>query len=252
MSDIGDKLRKIAAEAKADGFRGAADVLKRMARDCDDEKNAAVSREIADVLAAGRNHTSAVDAFWSAAQVAVDGERYVEPPAPPVYVARDVAHWQSAHDWDTTTKPHLVQRCKIRTDKPADVTGVDSLFEYDYMGSSEFELGALGKSLRRIAAAVNNYKIVKTTIVAKDGRRLMLFAKSGDVYGAETAVSAVASGSVRLQERAYMQEALAGTTTYSKPDAWWDIEHDWVAFLGDDRAELVEQAFAKSAAKRKS
>lgn len=54
------------------------------------------------------------------------------------------------------TRARLVQRVGRRKEPVKDGTGVDRCFAFDYMGSSEFEWGALGRSLRLMRAHLPN------------------------------------------------------------------------------------------------
>ena len=40
-------------------------------------------------------------------------------------------------------KPYLVQRAKFTNVKNEEIIGIDSLLDFDYMGSSEFEWGSI-------------------------------------------------------------------------------------------------------------
>jgi hypothetical protein len=51
--------------------------------------------------------------------------------------------------------PYLVQRATIKDNEMK--TGIDSILLFDYMGSSEFEWGALPKSLKEIRAQIADY-----------------------------------------------------------------------------------------------
>lgn len=48
--------------------------------------------------------------------------------------------------------PTLIQRVKSRKEPNENQKGIDRLFEFDYMGSSEFEWGALPSTLRAMRA----------------------------------------------------------------------------------------------------
>lgn len=52
---------------------------------------------------------------------------------------------------------YLIQRAKFRNNVNTNKSGIDSILEFDYMGSSEFEWGALPKSLAIIRKELNNY-----------------------------------------------------------------------------------------------
>ena len=134
----------------------------------------------------------------------------------------------------------LIQRCTIKPTK--DITGVDSLFEYDYMGSAEFEFGALSDSLKRICANIAKYKTIKTKHKARDGRSLIVLLN--EVIPTNNAqvlafLNAEAETPQRLKERTRLKDRLE---TGKGPDAWWDIENDWIAFLGEKNTTRVLEA----------
>lgn len=55
---------------------------------------------------------------------------------------------------------HLIQRCSIRDPRFAgDRKGIDKLLSFDYMGSAEFEFGALPKAVRLLREAAVNDKL---------------------------------------------------------------------------------------------
>jgi len=53
---------------------------------------------------------------------------------------------------------YLIQRIKIQKNKFG-TNSIDLLFVYDYMGSAEFEFGALRKSYKEILTNFDNYCI---------------------------------------------------------------------------------------------
>lgn len=147
----------------------------------------------------------------------------------------------------------LVQRGYFKTRDIRAVTGIDSLIAYDYMGSTEFEVGLLGKSYRRIVAARSEFSSVDHTgIKARDGRALLLLCQDGKWSPTCGAVRFIADGSMRLKESAYMSDSLSRTVNeHGRNDAefWWDIENDWMAWLGEKRTPLVLRAIEASAEK---
>lgn len=62
--------------------------------------------------------------------------------------------------------PYLVQRAKFndRTDK----RGIDNILQFDYMGSAEFEFGALPKSLENIRKKINDYVYFDVVVGGKN------------------------------------------------------------------------------------
>jgi len=56
-------------------------------------------------------------------------------------------------------KSWLVQRGEFKIIKDNDIIGMDSLITWDYMGSAEFEFGALPQSLKRMVKEFNQYQL---------------------------------------------------------------------------------------------
>lgn len=52
--------------------------------------------------------------------------------------------------------PYLMQRMRVSKEVRTGKTGVDAFIEFDYMGSAEFEFGALGKTLKQSRAQVQS------------------------------------------------------------------------------------------------
>lgn len=63
--------------------------------------------------------------------------------------------------------PTLVQRVKFRKEPSEHQKGIDRLFEFDYMGSSEFEWGALPATLRAMRACEPRKWNIETITVGK-------------------------------------------------------------------------------------
>ena len=53
-------------------------------------------------------------------------------------------------------KPYLVQRLLPRTDPSERHEGVDKFFQFDYMGSAEFEFGACSEALKAMASNLDS------------------------------------------------------------------------------------------------
>src|ERR1019366_7565972 len=75
--------------------------------------------------------------------------------------------------------PYLVQRGSFKeVDK---MEGIDSLIHFDYMGSAEFEYGALPKALKEICAELPQLGFKWTNIKVGIGKReLWLLCKTED------------------------------------------------------------------------
>lgn len=107
------------------------------------------------------------------------------------------------------SKPYLIQRASVRSDAAADAT-VSQAVRLDYMGSSEFEFGALPRSLRSIASkACDNASCLVPVelpgIHDRNGRPLQVVglpAGSAAEYAALMAPIVADDHGVRLKERA--------------------------------------------------
>lgn len=132
-------------------------------------------------------------------------------------------------------KPHLVQRGTINRPLAKSDMKLGDAINFDYMGSAEFEFGALPKSLRRIedkAAA-----LVQTTvpeICDGDGRSLRVWSiLTGDDFVLYlTHLHAMRAGKYRLKERSCFDAD--PNRSSRRIDFWWDIQND--VMWGFDKA----------------
>ena len=142
-------------------------------------------------------------------------------------------------------RPYLIQRGKTKTEMADNVTNLTSLVDLNYMGSSEFEWGAIPKALKLICAMRPSLEITPTNIRLRDGRVLHM----------------ICPPSLAPQLQKFLEEEYRGVhhhlkeSTYldyvdKKPNEmmaslgqsvnfWWDIENAWMATLGKHTAELV-------------
>jgi hypothetical protein len=139
---------------------------------------------------------------------------------------------------------YLVQRGNLRKGSSSDKKGVDALVSWAYMGSSEFEWGALPESLRSFRAAADKYVRKATGLKAHDGRALMLLCKPEDY---DTVVEFLVGNSVKRDHQKWrLKEHLGLAESLAKPvghhgqfDVWWDVDNHWMAVLGEKPAEQV-------------
>lgn len=122
---------------------------------------------------------------------------------------------------------YLVQRMK-RVDRDYK-TGLDSLFELDYMGSAEFEYGAVPASLKRIRAASG--VAIEEVVISYLGHEHTLGVVGGSRERTDIAARIEAFLEAnRWQENPRLEAALepgarAKDDRYL-PDAWWDLSAD--------------------------
>jgi hypothetical protein len=155
-------------------------------------------------------------------------------------------------------KAWLIQRGKFNTNdtRTNGVEGIDSLINFDYMGSAEFEFGALPKALNRIIENWNDLKIVGTGIRDKGKRELFVICNKNKEKEVLECVKHVSQNAYGYKEWCDMGWAL-GTIKRGfgsiniRNDFWWDIENDWMTCVSSDRIKQVKFAIEKVIEKRK-
>ena len=132
-------------------------------------------------------------------------------------------------------QPYLIQRAKVTSRTKAKATGIDSLLDFDYMGSSEFEWGALSKSLKAIRANKENYDYFKFDY---DGIDFTVFCEKGKETEVYNIIVELANDKIRLKEYCDFKSYF-GKGFISNPDNWsdfwWDIENHYMWWITDKR-----------------
>lgn len=144
----------------------------------------------------------------------------------------------------------LVQRLMRRQNQDSS-TGFYRHFRLDYMGSAEFEWGAVPESLQRIRAA--GVLLVCSAEITRQGvSKLVYFV--GPSNGIEKKVADFkdwfAQPELYSLEWTGLHELFTGDTgsrrTSIAVEAWWSLEDDIVWTLNVDVAKLLLEAFALS------
>jgi hypothetical protein len=114
---------------------------------------------------------------------------------------------------------------------------INKLLDFDYMGSSEFEWGALPRSYKRIRFNLKNYKIFDTGI--KNFNGVSCFVLCNELLKDATIknINVLAEGNLRLKEYITFQYHIK-KSEYSWDDPsenfWWDIENDFMFWFGGE------------------
>lgn len=151
---------------------------------------------------------------------------------------------------------YLVQRAAMRENiSNSQVVGYDSAFSNDFMGSAEYEFGALAKSLRKITPNLEHYQIfAHKTLKHPDGRGLFMFCRpevkddlSSILEILATDGSYSSKHGYQLKESAYLDNILKGQKSglLAGINLWWDIENLWFAGLGKPVVVRLELALKK-------
>ena len=139
--------------------------------------------------------------------------------------------------------PYLLQRGVFKK-QFNNSKGIDGNVELDYMGSSEFEWGALPKSLRRICDNLSQYIWFKHP---KFEHIQYLAIKQDDQLEAFLTAHCVETYPQQYRTKEYTSICDAVNNRKDKrsvcelPNIWWDIEHDVL---------IVHDKFVRDAKKR--
>lgn len=122
--------------------------------------------------------------------------------------------------------PYLIQRANF-CDR--DKKGIDGILSFDYMGSAEFEFGALPKSLKRIRAAINNYTVDRIMI---NDNPVNIFCKEYDLKEVVDFLGVISKKEhpmMKEQPRFYQYiNSIKSKFSFMEVDHWWDIENDFM------------------------
>jgi len=134
--------------------------------------------------------------------------------------------------------PHLIQRINYQP-TPGSGKGIDAHFKWDYMGSAEFEFGALGKALKLMRTAKDKTWVVQTIrSIVWDQEAFYV----GELDGRAMAEAILTDGlnpfsrrKLRFKESTMIEESYEiepsnkGSRVF---DGWWAIDAtpEWVPF----------------------
>jgi len=134
-------------------------------------------------------------------------------------------------------KPYLIQRGFFRNITLEEVVGLDSLINYDYMGSSEFEFGTLPASLSTIMNFWNVYivrEIPDLKDLDKQSAYIICYNKHTD-----NVIQIIKKLSTRdgeyeacLKERSDLYRYLKGDLGLLQTNFWWDVKNCWFLCFG--------------------
>lgn len=138
-------------------------------------------------------------------------------------------------------KFHLIQR-GIFQNEGNSLTGPNGVVRLDYMGSAEFEWGAIPNAYRRLMYHFPEYEVFRTGIYTPEHFELMVFCKKD--YSAEViqAISEFVEHPYHLKEYSELEKVprvkKQDTSSYvhRTSDFWWCIDiseayGNWMAFL---------------------
>lgn len=131
----------------------------------------------------------------------------------------------------------------------------DSYFRVDYMGSAEYEFGALPKSLKRICKNLSEYKsfTLKEFKTPDKEEAIRVFCKPDMIEEIKNGIRKLISEkyyTIRSKEQLYLYDNFHGeNTAYNECDVWWDIEQDFFFTIGKHNMKNIETALKNTKVK---
>lgn len=127
--------------------------------------------------------------------------------------------------------PYLIQRAKFK-DNPNRI-GIDAILEFDYMGSAEFEWGALPKSLNRIRETGGEYEIAE--LMLSNGKIIQAFSLASNAGEIIEFILGLANNKYQLKEFSDFDTWISDNPRWpNRFDFWWDIENDYMFWKKDE------------------
>ena len=129
-------------------------------------------------------------------------------------------------------KTTLIQRAKFENRDYK--KGIDSIVHFDYMGSSEFEWGALPESLGKIRDSINDYTYLDVPI--KD-KVITVFCKDSQKSEIKQYLTELSENKWHLQEYSDFDNYINPQFMKSRTDFWWDISNHLMFWRKDNEFE---------------
>lgn len=150
---------------------------------------------------------------------------------------------------------YLIQRGSIKRPLPSqfDAVRLSQAVSLDYMGSSEFEWGALPESFRRIEAHPTTFimRVVDSIADTKDGidRPLKVWSclQDNEFEAYVVELTKLRDGQVSTKEYTSFQKDRQ-LSRYNDTDFWWDIQNDTMFGFDVDFMGMVGDCVANSLA----
>lgn len=146
-------------------------------------------------------------------------------------------------------KPYLVQRGVV-IENPKHNKKISENIQCDYMGSAEFEFGALSKSLRRIEAEMKLYHIVQIKEITNNNKPLILWSKFPFEQLPEYVeyLTQMRKRNLRLKESSYFNESLSEDfpSLSNRVDFWWDLDNDTMFSFRPDIMKVLPDSLRVS------
>jgi hypothetical protein len=118
-------------------------------------------------------------------------------------------------------KTYLIQRGRFENRNFK--KGIDSIINLDYMGSSEFEFGAIPESLGNIRKSINEYTYLDMQV--KD-KIITVFCKESQKSDVKIYLDQLAVNNMKLKEHSDFDNYIDPIHLKNRTDFWWDLQND--------------------------
>ena len=131
-------------------------------------------------------------------------------------------------------RPYLIQRCVIQPSSESN-SRIGVSLDLDYMGSAEFEFGAIPKAIKRMGEKLSEFRLDELTLKLgftdrPEAYPVIVFNKLSPIDLAEYAkflsVNRNDEYKVRTKEPTYFSIESRNSSYRSSTNFWWDIEND--------------------------
>ncbi len=119
--------------------------------------------------------------------------------------------------------PYLIQRASVQNNKNS--KGIDSVLSFDYMGSAEFEFGALPDSLKRVRMFPESYTQFQYSFGNYPSKVVTVLCKKEQQDFVGDILESLSENKIRL--KGYSRSSEFVKDGNSNTNFWWDIDNDW-------------------------
>lgn len=125
--------------------------------------------------------------------------------------------------------PYLIQSARFDNNSSPSKTGIDTILSFDYMGSAEFEFGALPASLKRVRTSIDDYVQFQYSFNKYPTKLVTVFCKKEQQEHVGNILEELAERKIQLKASCSIHSFVKGEEkkSYFNSDFWWDIEQDW-------------------------
>ena len=127
-----------------------------------------------------------------------------------------------------------IQRGTIRKNKDTNKEGLDAFVKFDYMGSAEFEFGALPKSLRRVRS--EKQKFIYWEYNLENGVVVSVLCYKSYINLIMEKLDAILGDYYRFKGYCDFKDAVYNPRPTTS-NFWWDIEGDFFFWISDPQLD---------------